>query len=197
VGRKPYTSGLGLENTRVTLDDKGRVQINDRLQTAEPNIYAIGDVVKGAMLAHKAEDEGVFAVETIKGMSPHIKYHLIPNVVYTWPEVAGSGYTEEQLKEKGIPYNKGKFPFIASGRARAADDTDGFAKVLTDPKYGEVLGVHIISARAADIIAQAVITMEFEITDAEMGKIPYAHPTFSEALKDAYLLASGRGAINL
>jgi len=197
VGRKPYTTGLGLENTKVAVDDKGRVQTNDKLQTAEPNIYAIGDVVKGAMLAHKAEDEGVFAVETIKGLSPHIKYHLIPNVVYTWPEVASSGYTEEQLKAEGIPYNKGKFPFIASGRARAADDTDGFAKVLSDPKYGEVLGVHIISARAADIIAQAVITMEFEITDMEMGKIPYAHPTFSEALKDAYLAASGRGMINM
>ena len=197
VGRKPYTAGLGIENTKVKLDDKGRVETNEKLQTAEPNIYAIGDVVKGAMLAHKAEDEGVFAVEIIKGLSPHIKYHLIPNVVYTWPEVASSGYTEEQLKEKGIPYNKGKFPFIASGRARAADDTDGFAKVLTDPKYGEVLGVHIISARAADLIAQAVVTMEFEITDVEMGKIPYAHPTFSEALKDAYLGASGRGMINM
>jgi dihydrolipoamide dehydrogenase len=196
VGRKPYTAGLGLENTRIKLDDKGRIQTNEKLQTAEANIYAIGDVVKGAMLAHKAEDEGVFAVETINGKTPHIKYPLIPNVVYTWPEVASSGYTEEQLKEKGVLYNKGRFPFLASGRARAADDTDGFVKVLSDPKYGEVLGVHIIGARAADLIAQAVITMEFEITDIEMGKIPYAHPTFSEALKDAYLAASGRGAIN-
>ncbi len=196
VGRKPYTAGLGIENTKVQADDRGRIQTNEKLQTAEANIYAIGDAVKGVMLAHKAEDEGIFAVETIKGLSPHIKYQLIPNVVYTWPEVAGAGYTEEQLKEKGIAYNKGKFPFVASGRARAADDTDGFVKVLADPQYGEVLGVHIIGARAADLIGQAVMTMEFEVTDIEMGKISYAHPTFSEALRDAYLAASGRGAIN-
>ncbi|WP_118975838.1 dihydrolipoyl dehydrogenase [Taibaiella koreensis] len=196
VGRKPYTAGLGIENTKVQLDERGRVQTND-LQTAEPNIYAIGDVVAGAMLAHKAEDEGVFVAETIKGLTPHINYNLIPSVVYTWPEVAGVGYTEEQLKEKGVSYRKGKFPFLASGRARAAGDLDGFVKVLSDDKYGEVLGVQIIGARAADLIAQAVTAMEFEITDIEMGKICYAHPTYAETLKDAFLAASGRGAINM
>ncbi|XZF15063.1 dihydrolipoyl dehydrogenase [Chitinophagaceae bacterium MMS25-I14] len=197
VGRKPYTAGLALENTKVQLDERGRVKTNEHLQTAEPNIYAIGDVIAGAMLAHKAEDEGVFVAETIKGMTPHINYNLIPSVVYTWPEVAGVGYTEEQLKEKGIEYRKGKFPFLASGRARAADDLDGFVKVLSDSKYGEILGVQIIGARAADLIASATIAMEFEITDIEMGKICYAHPTYSETLKDAFLAASGRGAINM
>lgn len=197
VGRKPYTTGLGLENTGVQLDERGRVKVNEKLQTAVTNIYAIGDVIDGPMLAHKAEEEGAFVAETINGKHPHIKYHLIPGVVYTWPEVAGAGYTEEQLKEKGIDYRKAKFPFIASGRARAADETDGFVKVLSDPKYGEVLGVHIIGARAADLIAQAVIAMEFEVTDVEMGRISYAHPTFSEALKDAYLAVSGQGAVNI
>jgi len=197
VGRKPYTTGLGIENTKVKLDDRGRVAVNENLQTAEPNIYALGDVVKGPMLAHKAEDEGVFVVETINGKHPHIDYDRIPGVVYTWPEVASVGFSEEQLKEKGISYRKGKFPFLASGRARASDDLDGFVKVLSDDKYGEILGVHIIGARAADLIAQAVIAMEFEITDLDMGKISYAHPTFSETLKDAFLAASGRGAINM
>ncbi|WP_341833920.1 dihydrolipoyl dehydrogenase [Chitinophaga pollutisoli] len=196
VGRRPYTEGLGLENTGVKADERGRILTDDHLQTAEPGIYAIGDVVKGAMLAHKAEDEGVMAAESIHGKAHHINYNCIPSVVYTWPEVAGVGYTEEQLKEKNIPYNKGRFPFMASGRARASDDTEGFSKVLSDPKYGEILGVHIIGARAADLIAQAVTAMEFELTDMELGKISYAHPTFSETLKDAYLAASGRGAIN-
>lgn len=196
VGRRPYTEGLGLENTGVKKDERGRIETDEKLQTAEAGIYAIGDVVKGAMLAHKAEDEGVMVAETIHGKSHHINYNCIPSVVYTWPEVAGVGYTEEQLKEKNIPYNKGKFPFMASGRARASDDLDGFSKVLSDPKYGEILGVHIIGARAADLITQAVTAMEFELTDIELGKISYAHPTFSETLKDAYLAASGRGAIN-
>ncbi|WP_126245997.1 dihydrolipoyl dehydrogenase [Chitinophaga rhizosphaerae] len=196
VGRRPYTEGLGLENTGVKTDERGRIETDAQLQTAEAGIYAIGDVVKGAMLAHKAEDEGVMAAEAIHGKAHHINYNCIPSVVYTWPEVAGVGYTEEQLKEKNIPFNKGKFPFMASGRARASDDTEGFSKVLTDPKYGEILGVHIIGARAADLIALGVSAMEFELTDIELGKISYAHPTFSETLKDAFLAASGRGAIN-
>ncbi|WP_159467828.1 dihydrolipoyl dehydrogenase [Dyadobacter sp. 3J3] len=197
VGRKPYTEGLGLEHTKIELDSKGRIRTDKNLRTAEENIYAIGDVIEGAMLAHKAEEEGVLAVEVIHGEKPHINYNLIPGVVYTWPEVASVGYTEEQLKEKGIAYNKGKFPFSASGRARASGDTEGFSKVLTDPKYGEILGVHIIGARAADIIAQAVVSLEFEITDSALGKISYAHPTYSETLKDAYLIASGSGALNI
>lgn len=197
VGRRPYTTGLGLENTKVKLDEKGRVVVNEQLQTGEPNIYALGDVIHGPMLAHKAEDEGVAVADTIAGKPHHINYLRIPGVVYTWPEVAGVGYTEEQLQEQKIAYSKGKFPFLASGRARASDDIDGFVKVLSDPKYGEILGVHIIGARAADLIAQAVLAMEFELTAHELGKISYAHPTFSETLKDAYLIASGRGAINI
>lgn len=149
-----------------------------------------------ATQAHKAEDEAVYLVDNIHGLKHQIHYDRIPGVVYTWPEVASVGYSEEQLKARGIPYNKGRFPFMASGRARASDDTEGFTKVLSDPKYGEVLGVHIIGARAADIIASAVVAMEFEITDSELAKISYAHPTFAETLKDAYLVTSGRGAIN-
>ncbi|PHN03518.1 dihydrolipoyl dehydrogenase [Flavilitoribacter nigricans] len=197
TGRKPYTEGLGLENTAIQLDERGRIQTNEKLQTREPHIYAIGDVIAGPMLAHKAEEDAVFGVETIHGQQPHLNYHLVPGVVYTWPEVAGVGYTEEQLKAKGIAYNVGKFPFSASGRARAAIDTQGFTKVLTDPKYGEVLGVHIIGARAADLIAQAVIGLHYEITDEDMFRISYAHPTYSETLKEAYLISSGQGAINI
>ncbi|MBL7932848.1 MAG: dihydrolipoyl dehydrogenase [Bacteroidia bacterium] len=197
VGRKPYTEGLGLENTRVKLDERGFIQTNAQLQTAEENIYAIGDVVPGPMLAHKAEEEGAFVAEVIAGQKPQIHYNLIPGVVYTWPEVASVGLTEEQLKKEGRAYRVGKFPFIASGRARAAMESDGFAKVISEPKYGEILGVHIIGPRAADLIAQAVIGTHYETTDEDMFRIPYAHPTYSEALKEAYLIASGQGAINL
>jgi dihydrolipoamide dehydrogenase len=196
VGRKPYTEGLELANTTVKTDDKGRVVTNEKLQTDAANIYAIGDVVAGAMLAHKAEDEGVFVLDMIQGVKAHINYDRIPNVVYSWPEVASVGKTEEQLKQENIEYRVGKFPFFASGRARAAGDTDGFVKVLSDPKYGEILGVHIIGPRAADLIAQAVTAMEFELVAAELGRISYAHPTFAEALKDAYLEASGGKSIN-
>jgi dihydrolipoamide dehydrogenase len=197
VGRKPYTEGLGLENTAIQLDEKGRIKTNDKLQTAEATIYAIGDVISGPMLAHKAEEEGTFVAETINGQIPHINYDLIPGVVYTWPEVASVGYTEEQLKEKGITYKKGKFPFSASGRARAASDTEGFTKVLTGTKYGELLGVHIIGARAADLIAQAVIAITYEATDDDLFRMSYAHPTYSETLKEAYLMSSGQGALNI
>lgn len=197
VGRKPYTEGLGLENTRIQLDEKGRIKTTDKLQTAEANIYAIGDVISGPMLAHKAEEEGTFVAETINGQVPHINYDLIPGVVYTWPEVASVGYSEEQLKEKGIAYKKGKFPFSASGRARAANDTEGFTKVLTGTKYGEILGVHIIGARAADLIAQAVIAITYEATDDDLFRMSYAHPTYSETLKEAYLMSSGQGALNI
>jgi dihydrolipoyl dehydrogenase len=197
VGRRPFTKGLGLEKTSIQTDENGRIKTNEHLQTTEPNIYAIGDVVKGPMLAHKAEEEGVFVAETLNGQKPHLNYQLIPSVVYTWPEVASVGFTEEQLKKENRPYRIGKFPFVASGRARAAMDVDGFSKVLTDPKYGEILGVHIIGARAADLIAQAVIGMHYETTDEDMTRISYAHPTYSETLKEAYLIASGQGALNL
>ncbi len=161
------TEGLGLENTRISRDEKGRISVNKNLQTSEENIYAIGDVIDGPMLAHKAEEEGTFVVETINGQKPHINYNLIPGVVYTWPEVASVGYTEEQLKRENKTYRIGKFPFLASGRARAAMEPDGFVKVISEPKYGEILGVHIIGPRAADLIAQAVIGMHYETTDEE------------------------------
>jgi dihydrolipoamide dehydrogenase len=197
VGRKPYTDGLGLKNTAIQLDHKSRIQVNEKLQTANPNIYAIGDVINGLMLAHKAEEEGVFVAETINGQNPHINYNLIPSVVYTWPEIASIGYTEEQLKKDNKAYRVGKFPFVASGRARAAMESDGFTKILSDPEYGEILGVHIIGPRAADLIAQGVIGMHYETTDEDMTRISYAHPTYSETLKEAYLMASGQGALNL
>jgi dihydrolipoamide dehydrogenase len=197
VGRKPYTEGLGLENTKIETDSKGRIVTDEKLRTAEENIYAIGDVIVGSMLAHKAEEEAVFVAETINGQKPHINYKLIPSVVYTWPEVASVGFTEEELKAQGTEYRIGKFPFSASGRARAAMESEGFAKVISSPKYGEILGVHIIGPRAADLIAQGVIGMEYEVTDEDMFRISYAHPTYSEALKEAYLIASGQGALNI
>lgn len=197
VGRSPYVKGLGLENTDVQLDDRGYIKVDRNNQTSVPAIYAIGDVIGGAMLAHKAEEEGVFVAETINGQKRHIHYNRIPSVVYTWPEVASVGYSEEYLKKNNIAYNVGKFPFSASARARASMDTDGFAKVLVDPKYGEVLGVHIIGARAADLIAQGVIAQEYEVTAEDMFRISYAHPTYSETLKEAYLIASGQGAVNI
>lgn len=197
VGRSPYTKGVGLENTGVHIDERGFIKVNENGRTSVANIYAIGDVVGGAMLAHKAEEEGVLVAETMNGQKRNIHYNRIPSVVYTWPEVASVGFSEEYLKKNNIPYQAGKFPFSASARARASMDTEGFAKVLVDPKYGEVLGVHIIGARAADLIAQAVIAQEFEVTAEDMFRISYAHPTYSEALKEAYLIASGQGAINI
>lgn len=197
VGRSPYTKGLGLENTAVQMDGHGFIKVDENNCTSVSNIYAIGDVIGGAMLAHKAEEEGVLVAETINGQKHHIHYDRIPSVVYTWPEVASVGYTEEYLKKNNIAYHVGKFPFSASARARASMDTDGFAKVLVDPKYGEVLGVHIIGARAADLIAQGVIAQEYEVTAEDMFRISYAHPTYSETLKEAYLIASGQGAVNI
>lgn len=197
VGRKANTQNLGLENTDVQIDQRGVIIVNEELQTNVPNIYAIGDVIGGAMLAHKAEEEAVFVVERINGQKPHIHYHRIPSVVYTWPEVASVGSTEEELKQKGVEYTIGKFPFSANARARAGMDTEGFVKVLTDPKYGELLGVHIIGARAADLIAQAVVGLEYEVTANDMARMSYAHPTYAEVLKEAYTIASGRPSLNI
>lgn len=197
VGRKPYTDNLGLENTGVALDTRGFIKINEKRQTTVAHIYAIGDVVGGAMLAHKAEEEAVLVAEIINGQKPHINEQHIPGVVYTWPEVASVGATEQQLQQEKIAYKVGKFPFSASARSRASMDTDGFAKVLVEPKYGEILGVHIIGPRAADIIAQAVVALEYEVTAKDMFSISYAHPTYSEVLKEAYMLAYGRAAINI
>jgi len=197
IGRRPYTDNLKLENAGVELDDRGRVAVNDHLQTNVPHIYAIGDVVRGAMLAHKAEEEGVVLAEYLDGQKPHMNYLLVPNVVYTWPEVAGVGYTEEELKEKKIEYKKGKFPFKALGRARASSDTDGLVKVLADKTTDEVLGVHIIGPRAADMIAQAVAQMEFRATAEDMARNCYAHPTFMEAVKEAALAATENRALHM
>lgn len=197
VGRKPYTESLGLENTDIALHPNKTIRTNERLQTTVPHIYAIGDVIGGAMLAHKAEEEAMFVIDTINGQQAHINYDRIPSVVYTWPEVAAVGYTEEELKKKGIAYNTGKFPFAVNARARAGMETEGFVKILSDPKYGELLGVHIIGARAADLITQALIGLEAEVTASEMGAACYPHPTYSEVLKEAYIIASGKTSVNI
>ncbi|WP_298143447.1 dihydrolipoyl dehydrogenase [Flavobacterium sp.] len=197
VGRRAYTDGLNLEKAGITVNARGQVETNDKLQTAQPHIYAIGDVVAGAMLAHKAEEEGVFVAETIAGQHPHINYNLIPGVVYTWPEVAAVGYTEEQLKEKGIAYKSGSFPFKALGRSRASGDTDGFVKILSDEKTDEVLGVHMIGARVADLIAEAVTAMEFRASAEDIARMSHAHPTYAEAVKEAALASSANRPIHM
>ena len=197
VGRRPYTDGLNADKAGVKLTDRGQVEVNDHLQTSTPNIYAIGDVVRGAMLAHKAEEEGVLVAEYLAGQKPHIDYNLIPGVVYTWPEVAAVGKTEEQLKEAGVEYKTGNFPFKALGRARASSDTDGFVKILADAKTDEVLGVHIIGARAADLIAEAVTAMEFRASAEDISRMSHAHPTFAEAIKEAALAATGNRALHV
>lgn len=192
VGRKPYTYGLELESAGVKSNEKGQVEVNEKLQTNIPNIYAIGDVVRGAMLAHKAEEEGTMAAEIIAGQKPHIDYNLIPGVVYTWPEVASVGQTEEQLKELGVNYKSGSFPMRALGRSRASMDTDGLVKVLADAGTDEILGVHMIGARAADMIAEAVVAMEFRASSEDVARMSHAHPTFTEAIKEACLAVDGR-----
>jgi dihydrolipoamide dehydrogenase len=197
VGRRAYTDGLNLDKAGITVNARGQVETNEKLQTAQPHIYAIGDVVAGAMLAHKAEEEGVFVAETIAGQHPHINYNLIPGVVYTWPEVAAVGYTEEQLKEKGIAYKSGSFPFKALGRSRASGDTDGFVKILSDEKTDEVLGVHMIGARVADLIAEAVTAMEFRASAEDIARMSHAHPTYAEAVKEAALASSANRPIHM
>ena len=197
VGRRPYTDGLSVEKAGVQLTDRGMVEVNEHLQTNIANIYAIGDVVKGPMLAHKASEEGVLVAEIIAGQKPHINYNLIPGVVYTWPEVAAVGKTEEQLKEAGIEYKAGSFPFKALGRARASSDLDGFIKILADAKTDEVLGVHMIGARCADIIAEAVVAMEFRASAEDISRMSHAHPTFAEAMKEAALAATDNIALHV
>jgi dihydrolipoamide dehydrogenase len=197
VGRKPYTDNLGLEKAGVKTDNRGRIETDDHLRTSAEGIYAIGDVVKGAMLAHKAEEEGVYVAETIAGQHPHINYNLIPGVVYTWPEVAAVGFTEEQLKEQGKKYKVGNFPFKASGRARASMDTDGFVKVLADETTDEILGVHMIGPRAADMIAEAVVAMEYRASAEDISRMSHAHPTFTESMKEACLDATAKRALHI
>jgi dihydrolipoamide dehydrogenase len=197
VGRRPYTDGLHAEKAGVKVTDRGQIEVNNHLQTSSANIYAIGDVVRGAMLAHKAEEEGVMVAEILAGQKPHIDYNLIPGVVYTWPEVAAVGKTEEQLKAEGIEFKAGSFPFKALGRARAGGDTDGFVKILADAKTDEVLGVHMIGARCADLIAEAVTAMEFRASAEDISRMSHAHPTFAEAIKEAALAATANRALHV
>lgn len=197
VGRKPYTDGLAIEKAGVDLDERGRVKTNEHLQTNVSNIYAIGDVVAGAMLAHKASEEGVLVAEQLAGQKPHINYNLIPGVVYTWPEVAAVGKTEEQLKAEGVAIKVGNFPMRALGRSRASGDLDGFIKIIADEKTDEVLGVHMIGARAADMIAAAVTAMEYRASAEDIARMSHAHPTFAEAIKEAALDATGKIALHM
>jgi dihydrolipoamide dehydrogenase len=197
IGRRPYTDKLGLDKAGVNLDERGRVVVDDHLATNVPHIYAIGDVIRGAMLAHKAEEEGVFVAETIAGEKPHVDYNLIPGVVYTWPEVAAVGKTEEELKEAGIAYKSGKFPFKALGRARASMDIEGMVKVLSDAATDEILGVHMVGPRTADMIAEAVALMEFRASAEDAARMSHAHPTYTEAFKEAALAATGNRALHV
>lgn len=197
VGRSAYTAGLNSDAAGVQLNERGQVVVNESLQTTATNIYAIGDVVKGAMLAHKAEEEGVFVAEHIAGQKPHINYNLIPGVVYTWPEVASVGKTEEQLTSEGKAYKSGQFPMRALGRSRASMDLDGFVKVLADEATDEILGVHMIGARCADLIAEAVVAMEFRASAEDISRISHAHPTFTEAIKEAALAATDDRALHV
>lgn len=197
VGRKPFTDGLGADKAGIKLTERGMIDVNDHLQTNISNIYAIGDVVRGAMLAHKAEEEGVLVAEILAGQKPHINYNLIPGVVYTWPEVASVGKTEEQLKEAKVEYKSGQFPMRALGRSRASGDTDGFVKILADAKTDEVLGVHMVGARCADLIAEAVTAMEFRASAEDIARMSHAHPTYAEAVKEAALAATGDRALHI
>lgn len=189
VGRKPYTENLGLDSVGIDTDKLGRIIIDRRFKTSNKDIFAIGDVVSGPMLAHKAEEEGIAVAEILKNQKPHIDYNLIPNVIYTWPEVSSVGKTEQQLVEEKINYKKGSFPMRALGRARASNDLSGFVKILADKKTDEILGVHIIGARAADLITEAVTAMEFKASCEDIAMMSHPHPTYSEALKEAALAA--------
>ena len=190
VGRKPHTEGLNVKAANIQINERGQVVVNDHLQTSTSNIFAIGDVVQGAMLAHKAEEEGVVVAEFLAGQKPHIDYNLIPNVIYTWPEVAAVGKTEEELKANGVVYKTGQFPMRALGRARASMDIDGFVKILADAETDEILGVHMIGARAADLIAEAVTAMEFRASAEDIARMSHSHPTYAEAVKEAALAAT-------
>lgn len=197
VGRKPYTDGLNLDSLGINTNQKGQIEVNDKLQTSVENIYAIGDVIKGPMLAHKAEEEGVLVAEILAKQKPHINYNLIPNVIYTWPEVASVGKTQEQLLNEGIEFKTGQFPMRALGRSRASMDIDGFVKILADKKTDEILGVHIIGARAADLIAEAVTAMEFRASAEDISRMSHSHPTYAEAIKEAALAATDNRPLHI
>ena len=197
VGRRAYTDSLNVEKAGVKVNERGQVEVNDKLQTNVKNIYAIGDVVRGAMLAHKASEEGVVVAEILAGQKPHLDYNLIPGVVYTWPEVASVGKTEEELKEAGVKYKSGQFPMRALGRSRASGDTDGFVKILSDEATDEVLGVHMVGARVADLITEAVTAMEFRASAEDIARMSHAHPTYGEAVKEAALAATADRALHI
>ena len=197
IGRSAYTEGLNLDKIGISTDKYGRVEVDKNLKTNVSNIFAIGDVVKGMMLAHKAEEEGVYVAEYINGQKPHINYDLIPGVVYTWPEVASVGQTEDELKNKGKNYKVGQFPMRALGRSRASSDLDGFVKILADSESDEILGIHMIGARCADLISEAVVAMEYRASAEDIARISHAHPTFSEAIKEAALAATEDRAIHI
>jgi len=185
TGRRPYTDGLGLENLGISTDRLGRIDVDDHFRTSVPSIYAIGDCIDGPMLAHKAEEEGIAAIETIAGFAGHVNYDAIPGVIYTYPEVASVGKTEEELKEAGVKYNKGSFPFQANSRARANGSTDGFVKILTDAVSDKILGVHIMGPNGGEMIAEGVLGMEYGASAEDIARTCHAHPTLSEAFKEA------------
>jgi len=197
IGRSAYTQGLNLDQLGIETNNRGQIEVNEHLQTKHSNIYAIGDVIKGAMLAHKAEEEGVLVAEIIAGKKPHIDYDLIPGVVYTWPEVASVGKTEDYLKENNIEYKAGQFPMRALGRSRASSDLDGFVKILADKQTDEIIGVHMIGARCADLISEAVVAMEYRASAEDIARISHAHPTYSEAVKEAALAATEDRALHI
>ena len=197
IGRRPYTDSLNLDSIGVETSSNGQIKVNKSLMTSQSNIYAIGDVVEGAMLAHKAEEEGVFVAELISGQKPQIHHHLIPNVVYTWPEVASVGFTEEELKDSGKKIKTGIFPFKANGRAKISMDTDGFVKIIADAHSDEILGVHMIGPRCADLISEAVVAMEYKASAEDIARITHAHPTFSEVIKEAALAATENRALHI
>jgi dihydrolipoamide dehydrogenase len=197
IGRKPNTSGLALEAAGLEADGRGFIPVDAHLETKVPGIFAIGDVIGGAMLAHKAEEEGVFVAELLAGQQPHLDHNLIPGVVYTWPEVAAVGSSEDELKASGRAYKKGSFPFIALGRARAAGEKEGFVKILADAATDEVLGVQMIGPRAADLIAEAVLAMEYKASAEDIARVCHAHPTYAEAVKEAALAATDNRALHL
>lgn len=196
TGRRPYTTGLGLENVGLTTDTAGRIETDSHFQTAVKGIYAVGDIIAGPMLAHKAEEEGIAAVELMAGQAGHVNLETIPNVIYTWPELASVGATEEELKSKGIEYKVGTFPFMANGRAKTMDETEGLVKVIAHAKTDRVLGVHMVGPRASDLIPEAVSVMEFGGSAEDIARTCHAHPTLSETIKEA-ALAVDRRAIHM